>query len=216
MDRRNPRKYPRVGTTFRVECAVADETFHCKASMLGGGGLFIATQRALATGTEVLTRFRPAKHLPQIEAGARVRYSLPGQGVALEFINISPDHRHLLLRLIHHKKADRRRFPRAPLAIQIHCQDSMSLGFSRDVGEGGMFIETKEPLLPGSRLNLRFNLDDGGSVVLAVAEVTYTVSKLGMGVQFVDVSLADRKRIEAYVAKCQLAPQATSKSNHGI
>jgi len=36
-----------------------------------------------------------------------------------------------------------------------------------------MFIETERPLPVGTRVNLRFNLDYRGSIIVAMAEVTY-------------------------------------------
>jgi hypothetical protein len=64
-----------------------------------------------------------------------------------------------------------------------------------------MFIETKEPISEGSKLKLAFNLDDGGPIVRATAEVRYVVTKLGIGVEFVDLSPSDRSRIDVYTNK---------------
>ncbi len=210
------RKYPRVRAKFRVNCTVGNQTFPARASTLGGGGLFLDTDRPLAKGTEVHARFRPAKHLPQIEAKARVCYVLRGRGVALEFMGLTPDQLQILLRMIHRKPSDRRDFARAPLATQIQSQDCMALAFARNVGEGGMFIETKDPLPLGVKLNLRFNLNDDGPAVVAVAEVTYTVSRMGMGVQFLDLAPADRKRIETHVVKAQTADQVAAGTESPI
>lgn len=207
--KKNVRKYPRVSASFPVEYTVGDKTFHEHALTLGGGGLFLGVQQALTPGAEVTLRFRPAKHLPVIQAKGKVCYQVPGQGAAVEFTEVSPEHRRLLLRLIHHKTADKRHFPRAPLATQIECAECMSLAFSRDVSLGGMFIETKRPLPVGSRITLRFNLDDGGPIVAGLAEVTYEVLKLGMGVQFIDIAPPDRARIQTYVSKSEALPDPT-------
>lgn len=198
---KNTRKYPRIKTVFPIEYTLEKETFQGEGSILGGGGLFLGTQTLLAAGTEIVIGFRPAKHLPVIRAKAKVCYQVPGQGVALEFTDISAQQREMLLRLIHRKTHDKRNYPRASLATQVQCQECMTLAFSRDVSPGGMFIDTKKPLPVGSRLNLRFNLEDGGPVVVAVAEVTYEVAKLGMGIQFLELAPADRKRVEVYVVK---------------
>ena len=204
---RTVRKYPRVRANFSVEFIVSSRTFRGRVLTLGGGGLFLAVQQGLAPGTEIKVRFRPAKHLPVVRAKGRVCYELPGQGMALEFTNISSEHRKLLLRLIHRRTADRRWHTRAPLATQIRCKECMSLAFSRDVSVGGMFVETNRPLAPGSQANLRFNLDDSGPIVIALAEVTYEVPRLGMGVQFVDIAASDRKRLEEYVSKYEVLQQ---------
>ncbi len=189
---------------------MGEETFRTQASTLGGGGIFFGVQAPPAPGSEFIVRFRPAKHLPVIQAKVKVCYHVQGKGVAVEFTDISPQHRQLILRLIHHKSADKRKLPRAPLAAQIECQQCLSLAFARDVSIGGMFIDTKKPLPVGSRLNLRFNLDDGGPIVVTVAEVVYEVEKLGMGIQFSELAVPDRKRIEGYIKKFQgTVPAAT-------
>jgi c-di-GMP-binding flagellar brake protein YcgR len=163
--------------------------------------------QAFPQGLELSLRFRPARHLPFIEAKARICYVVPGKGSGVEFTEITPEQHHLILRLIHHKTANRRRFPRVQLATQIYTKEEMSLAFSRDISLGGMFIETREPGPIGSEIDLRFHLDDGGPVVIAQAEVKYHVAKLGMGVSFIDMAPSDRKRIEAYIAKKPALPE---------
>jgi c-di-GMP-binding flagellar brake protein YcgR len=207
------RRFPRVLTKFRVEYTVGDKTARGRASTLGGGGLFLLSPAILSPNTEIVLRFRPAKHLPFIEAKGKVRYALPGKGSGVEFTQLSEENLHLILRLIHHKLANRRRYSRAPLATQVYCQECMSLAFSRDVSLGGMFIETGNPLPVGSEVSLRFHLDDGGPIVVTAAEVKYSVQKLGMGVEFVELPPADRKRIADYVASApKSSPPADADS----
>ena len=211
MSSEKRRRYPRIRTKVPVEYSLGEKAIRQQTTTLGGGGLFLAEVQDLTPGRVLAIRFRPAKHLPLVEAKARVCYTLPGEGTALEFTEIPPEHREMLLRLIHHKTGGKRRHPRAALATQIQCQECMSLAFSRDVSVGGMFIETTEPLTVGSRLNLRFNIDDG-PVVVVQAEVTYEVAKLGIGVHFVDLSPEDLKRIEAYVARSETLPGPSAEA----
>jgi uncharacterized protein (TIGR02266 family) len=200
VTRKENRKFPRVPVRFPVECRVGDKTLRARAAILGGGGIFLELKDAPEPEVEAALRFRPARHLPFIKAKAKVRYRLPGQGVALEFTEIAPQDRQLILRLVEHKKGDRRKFPRVRLATQVECEAAMLLTFSRDVSAGGMFVETKTPLPTGAILTLRFNLDDHTSVV-AKGVVTYQVKKFGMGVHFLDMSPEDRKNIEDFVAQ---------------
>ena len=194
------RMYPRVFTVFSVEYTFGDRTVRTRASSLGGGGLFLQGQ-SLPEGAEISLRFRPARHLPVMQVRGKICYTLPGKGSGVEFIEIRYEDLQMILRLIHSKTANRRRHPRVSLATQIYCQECMSLAFSRDVSRGGMFVETRDPLPIGSEITLRFHLDDDGPIVVALAEVKYHVTKLGMGVQFLELSAADRKRINDYVAK---------------
>lgn len=191
---------------FPVEFTLGGKFFRERASTLSGGGLFIVCKENLEPGATLSLQFRPAKHLPSMEAKGRICYQIPDQGAAVEFTEINPEHRDLLLRLIHHKTGDKRRFPRSPLATQIECQQCLTLAFSRDVSLGGMFVETPRPLPVNTEVHLRFHLGDDGPVVVTVARVAYQVAKLGMGVEFEDLSPEDSKRLEAYLARSVVLP----------
>lgn len=194
-----------MAASFPVERQVGETTLRERAAVIGGGGIYLELKEPPAMGAEFKLRFRPAKHLPEIETTGRVCYVEPGRGAALEFTDMSAEDRRQLLRLILNKSGQKRLFARAPLPTQIQCEECMSIAFAREVSAGGMFIETKRPMPPGSKLTLRFNLDDAGSIVVVVAETTYEVEQLGMGVQFVEISEEDRKRIDAYVVRMNAA-----------
>lgn len=168
--------------------------------------MFLAVTTPLPLGTEVLIRFRPAKQMPILQVKAKVLYQIADRGTGVEFTEIDPEHRQALLRLILHRKAGRRNHARAPLVTQIECQHCTELAVSRDISEGGMFIETRKPLPVDAEFPIRFNLDDGGSCVVAVAKVVYEVVGLGMGVQFVHVNQQDLVRIGDYVSRSEAQP----------
>jgi hypothetical protein len=64
-----------------------------------------------------------------------------------------------------------------------------------------MFIETKQPFPEGAVFDFQFQLDDGGPLIQVEAAVRYAIRNLCMGIEFVNLTPMDRKRIEAYVAK---------------
>ncbi len=200
------RRYPRMGVNMVVECMVGGRTLRRRADTLGAGGLFVTGEPEEAPGTEMAVSFRPSRHLPPIRARGVVRYTMPGKGSAIEFTEIDPADRQVLLKLIVRKRKERRRFPRAPLVTQVECRGCMTLAFSRDVSRGGMFLETTDPPAPDSQLALRFNIDDGGGTIIAQGKVLYCVAKLGMGIEFTEVSPADSERIAGYAAKGAAAP----------
>ncbi len=205
MDKRSP-VYPRVNVNLPVEVSYADRISHERATSLGGEGMFLAVTTPLPPGTEIGIRFRPAKHLPIIEVKAKVMYQITDVGTGVKFTEIDPQHRQALLRLILHRQARTRQCARAHLVAQIECPQCTSLAFSRDISEGGMFIETKKPLPVDSEVRLRFNLADGGPCISALAEVVYEVVDLGMGLQFTEVSPEERKRIANYVSESGTLP----------
>ena len=199
------RKYPRTDANITVECRQDGEKFHARASTLGGGGLVLTATRPIPLGSKLTVRFRPARQLPRVEAEAEGRGQIPGEGIGIEFTEIRPEDRQEILRFILHRMTERRRYPRAPLVTQIERAAGVSLGVSKTIGVGGMFIETNEPPADGSNVTLRFHLNDGGPMISVSAVVRYLVTNLGIGVEFLDLPPADVTRIDVYVTKGQLS-----------
>jgi c-di-GMP-binding flagellar brake protein YcgR len=67
-----------------------------------------------------------------------------------------------------------------------------------DLSVGGAFIDTRTVLPAGAKGHLRFVL--GEHEVKVTAEVRYSMTGIGMGVRFLDLSSADRERIVSFVA----------------
>jgi c-di-GMP-binding flagellar brake protein YcgR len=201
MEPTRARKYPRIAVDLPVEYFAESGTDRTRALMMGGGGMFLRTAQPLVPGTDLLVRFRPAKHLPVVEAKARVCYLVPGRGIGVEFTDIQSQHRRHILRLIHHRNARQRHFPRVLLATQVEHAEGSLIGFSRDLSTGGMFVETNQLLDPGQRLNLRFHLDNEEAIVKTEAEVLYQIPRVGIGLQFTEVSPEDYERIREYVTR---------------
>lgn len=193
------RKYPRIPSDFPVIFKLGDTTARIHSVNVGGGGLRLETS-ALPCGAELVVKFRTAKHHSFIEAKARVVYTLPDLGSGVEFTDLDPDHLQAILKAIHGNAGNRRKTPRVPLATQIHFGDSMAVALSRDLSVGGIFVDTKEPCSIGTHLDLRFNLTEHEPIIIAKGEVRYVVPKLGMGVQFSEITKEDRKRIAEFVA----------------
>ena len=91
--------------------------------------------------------------------------------------------------------SDRRRVKRFhyPCTV-LSDEQGASLGQILNLSTDGAFIETPNPLSPGSRLALSFQLDP----VLKIktrGEVVHQLPNQGMGVRFLDLTPADRKVI---------------------
>jgi len=197
------RIYPRLVVDLPVQILLSETSLQERATSLGGGGMFLAVTTPLEIGTEVEIRFRPAKHLPVISVKAKVLYQISEQGTAVQFTEIDPEHRQAVVRLILYRRSHARKVPRARMVTQISCPELLTLAYSRDVSVGGMFIETRQPLPVGTRLNLRFHIEDDTPIVAAEAVVAYEVVGLGMGIRFWWISLEDRQRIADYVEQSQ-------------
>jgi c-di-GMP-binding flagellar brake protein YcgR len=194
------RRFPRVEADFPVRYTLSGPEREATALTLGGGGMFLELREAVEPGDVLALRFRPARRLPLIKAKARVCYYFPNRRAGLEFTEISPAHRDQILRLIFRRRVENRHYPRGPLATQVEHAAGSFIGFSKDVSAGGMFIETRETLPLGSALKVRFRLGETDPICLASAEVRYEIRKVGMGVEFTDISAGDQERIEGYLA----------------
>lgn len=73
-------------------------------------------------------------------------------------------------------------------ALEVRCE---SFGIdeifvSRDVSTGGLFLNTPEPLVPGSQVELSFRVTPEGPQIECSGRVVYALAGIGMGIQFVD------------------------------
>jgi len=57
---------------------------------------------------------------------------------------------------------------------------------SRDVSTGGLFLNTPEPLVPGSQVELSFRVTPDGPEIECSGRVVYALPGVGMGIQFMD------------------------------
>lgn len=107
---------------------------------------------------------------------------------------------------------DKRSSPRAPVALRIAYRtgdQAEGVSVTRDIGAGGMFIETAQPLPPGTELTLDFVLPDPPFEHLrAKARVAWVRDAAerywflpGMGVQFVDLDPQAHAAIRALVLR---------------
>jgi PilZ domain len=68
-----------------------------------------------------------------------------------------------------------------------------------DISTRGMFINTTHNFPEGAVLNVTFRLGHSGAQISTRAEVRYCLPGVGVGVEFVDISPAAVKAIEAEV-----------------
>jgi Tfp pilus assembly protein PilZ len=90
------------------------------------------------------------------------------------------------------------RFDKA-FPVYLSGEEGVTRGIARNLSDGGMFIETREPYRLGSRIKVTFVASESSTEITLVADVRYQCflsyggdgpaeSQLrGMGVRFVDV-----------------------------
>jgi len=107
---------------------------------------------------------------------------------------------------------DRRRARRSALTVRIDYAtvDEIFSEFTRDINEGGLFIETEKPHLPGTEVSMQFHLPGGDEVVETVGRVVRISpggpgATPGMGIEFDELTPEDRKRIDRIVRALRAA-----------
>ena len=102
--------------------------------------------------------------------------------------------------------SDRRRADRAGVTVRIDYAtvDEIFSEFTRDINEGGVFIETEKPHQPGTEVSMQFHLPGGREVLQTLGRVVRVWSgneatPAGMGIEFDELTPDDRSRIDRIV-----------------
>ena len=110
----------------------------------------------------------------------------------------------------HGKGADNRHTQRVPvqLLVDYRCGGHYLFDFCRDLGTGGVFIQTDKPLSSGSSVDLTFTLPDSKETLVAKGKVIWVQNEVpgrdlipGMGVQFDTFSPEQRQLLEDFVER---------------
>ena len=106
---------------------------------------------------------------------------------------------------------ERRRSLRAPVVVRIEYAtvDALFSDFTRNINEGGVFIETDCPAPLDSVVQLRFRLPRTREALQGAGRVAWIEPGAdgrpqGMGVEFEHLSDRDRERINELVARLRV------------
>ncbi|MEW6431811.1 MAG: PilZ domain-containing protein [Myxococcota bacterium] len=102
---------------------------------------------------------------------------------------------------------EKRREQRVPVDLWIEAERDGELYYQRasNLSVGGAFFAQTIPLPLGTRVTLKFTLPGDAQEIACDGEIV-SAKELGMGVQFLDLTDADRGRIERLVNR--LTPKA--------
>ena len=111
--------------------------------------------------------------------------------------------------------SDRRRSARSPLTVRVDygTVDELFSEFTRDINEGGLFIETDKPHAPGTEVTMQFQLPGSRDALQTVGRVVrVTAAALGrpggMGIEFDELTAEDRRKIDQIVRRLRSEPTA--------
>lgn len=107
---------------------------------------------------------------------------------------------------------ERRRSPRSPLVVRVSYStvDALFSEFSRNINEGGLFIETDSPPPTDTRVALEFQLPGCDAPIQARGRVAWirpasAEGPAGMGVEFEQLSADARRYIDTLVRRLRSA-----------
>lgn len=119
---------------------------------------------------------------------------------------------------------DNRGHERVPvqLLVDYRSEGNYLFDFCRDLGAGGVFIETKKPLSHGSVVELTFTLPDSKQTLEAKGRVIWVQGAVpekhlpaGMGVQFEEFTAEQRILLQEFVDRySKPGAKDQSKSTH--
>ena len=104
---------------------------------------------------------------------------------------------------------ERRRSPRTPLVVHVRYRtvDALFAEFSRNINEGGIFIETECPVGLGTLVDLEFELPGQGEPIGALGRVMRLENgnpRTGMAVEFEQLDPSARRRIDEFVRELRV------------
>ena len=117
---------------------------------------------------------------------------------------------------------DGRRVP-IQLLVDYKADGNYLFDFCKDLGTGGVFIQTTKPLPMGSAIDLTFTIPDSKETVITKGTVIWVQGPVsdrkdlvpGMGVQFSGFSGEQRRLLENFVQRYHGNRQATVDGDSG-
>lgn len=101
-----------------------------------------------------------------------------------------------------------RRSPFIVLEVKWKHYDKIFIGYAENIGAGGLFLPSSQPMKVGDRFPVEFVLPDNETMVRCTCEVvwkkrydTLGLVSEGMGIKFVDLDQSKRKAIATWVQK---------------
>lgn len=76
--------------------------------------------------------------------------------------------------------------------------EATSIGRTENISVGGMLVSTRQTFEPETEVIVRFKLP-AGRTIQAQGRVVHTLSRLKMGIQFLEMKEEDQKAIEEFV-----------------
>jgi uncharacterized protein (TIGR02266 family) len=121
-------------------------------------------------------------------------------GYVNEYISVQ----HIVPALVPHlfpDSSNRRSSPRVVLGIPVAYRfgNTIAAALTLNISRGGLSIRTTSPLAVGTAVKVRFRLPATKKDIDTDATIAWTDRRVGMGLQFTNLSAADQAHIDDYI-----------------
>ena len=107
------------------------------------------------------------------------------------------------------------------LLVDYKAEGTYLFDFCKDLGAGGVFIQTSKPLPTGSYIDLTFTIPDSKETLITKGKVIWVQNPVpdrkdltpGMGVQFDSFSVEQRRLLEDFVQRYHGRNNTASRSD---
>jgi type IV pilus assembly protein PilZ len=198
------RDHLRVPISLKVRYWVGPRLTQRYLTVLGEGGLFIASQDHLPRGSHLELEIIPIQNKPKIKVRGLVTWTCEmgdpeERGMGVHFIALSEPVRQAIYSLIdetmRRRLLERRRFSRVDtdLGVLLPGANRLARHRAEDLGMGGMLLSWVDGRPREERLSFVLNLPETGTPVQGTAEIIRMAPRPwwkrsgGLGVRFVDL-----------------------------
>ena len=111
---------------------------------------------------------------------------------------------HIVPALVPHlfpDRSNRRSSPRVALGIPVAYRfgNTIAAALTLNISRGGVSVRTTSPLAVGTAVKVRFRLPGGKQDIDTDAQIAWTDRRVGMGLQFTNLSSSDQAQIDDYI-----------------
>lgn len=215
---KDSREFLRVPISMRVRYEANGKFNERYLTVLGEGGLFVATSDPVPLGTVLMLEGLPIGKGEFFQVKGEVVWSnVKGpedkHGMGIKFVDLSEDQKQLIYTLvddtIRQGLLERRRYARIDTRLEINLEHGLRTVNlqTHDLSLGGMFVACDLPVAVGTVVRFELRVPGGLPAVKGIAKAVHLAEKIsqgqrkGVGVEFTDLNVENKGIIRNYMVK---------------
>lgn len=199
------RQFRRVPMAARVSAEMDGREFTFEARNISVGGMLIRTTMTLPENKTLHLRFTLPRTQTEISVSGTVLHVSPDAFMGVRFDDLSvAGHdaiEEYVSAAVETAAQEGRSTRRVPFVTKIEAQAGgfPFIALAENISEGGVSIQTTNPMQLGAVVHLKFTLPHGQREIKVKGTVRHVTPNEAMGVRFEDLDSGDRKSIREFV-----------------